>query len=202
MATRNANIKRSNFKAFEVGEDVKVERGRNKGQSGTVVSFNEETGQVEIELANGNTIVAANGTVNWDRNPFHYDPEQFEVGDSDDEEDDSIAVDALVAEDEETDEEEEEAPAPKAVVPKKVQKPCQCHCGDMASKGRMFLPGHDQIHKGNLITAMQDGSEEAETELRNRKWRTDNEIIQLKSKARNGAQSARTLASMLPDLDD
>lgn len=179
----------NNFKRFEEGQAVLIERGRNKGTRGVVVQFDEETGRVGIEKENGTVAWAANGTVNWDRGQA-YDPSAFEV--------EAPAVEPAFSEyarDPEVIEEQEgtleitdteEGILVEAKVPakstKKEPKPCQCHCGELANPGRMFLPGHDQRHKGNLIRAMQGGSEQAEAELRLRKWRTENEILQLKTK--------------------
>lgn len=172
-----------NFKQFEVGQDVRIFKGKNKGIEGTCAGFNEETGAVEIEKADGNTVVAANGVVDWIKNEF-YDASEFDVDMSDVDEEPVEPAFSEYARDPELIEAEAE-PEVKPITPKKESKPCQCGCGLFASKGKMFRPGHDQRHKGNLIRAMQEGSVEAEQELIKRRWRTENEILDLKSNRKN-----------------
>jgi hypothetical protein len=47
---------------------------------------------------------------------------------------------------------------------------CGCGCGQPVAKGRQFVQGHDQRHKGNLKRAAKRGDVEAWHELHNRKW--------------------------------
>lgn len=161
------------MKLFEAGEQVNIVRGNFKGTSAWVKSMDEETGRltlhnglgVEFDMAQGNVSRTTPEKANANFEP-DLDDANADISE------DGIRTEGQVI-----------VVKPKAKT-EKVQLPCECGCGALANYKRHFLPGHDQRHKGNLIEAMQNGSPEAEEELRKRGWRTNAEIIALKAKAR------------------
>lgn len=181
------------MKQYESGETVNVVRGRDKGKRGVVANMDETTGEVTIIDENTEReITVANGTL---------------VRVSLKKEAQEKAVAEIVAAKEPEEEDlvsDEEIRASGGTVryvgglrieggertPAANVKLCECGCGRVtnrlsATKFRQFRSGHDQTHKGNLIRAMQAGSEDAKTELLTRKWRNENDILQLMKKTRN-----------------
>lgn len=61
---------------------------------------------------------------------------------------------------------------------------CSCLCGSRVRyPGRMFLQGHDQRHKGNLLRAVGRLDQNAAYELVKRSWKSADEVAYLWSKA-------------------
>jgi hypothetical protein len=82
----------------------------------------------------------------------------------------------------------DEAKAAKKAA--KPLNPCGDGCGQQVA--RNFAPGHDQRHKGALRRAFDAGSAEAEAELLDRGWNTqeqlDNRRAEAKAKAERAAE--------------
>lgn len=59
---------------------------------------------------------------------------------------------------------------------------CQCGCGEEVAKGRIYLQGHDQRHKGMLIRAAISGNDEAMKTLIQKGWRERDYILERRTK--------------------
>lgn len=171
------------MKIYNKGEQVNVVRGALKGISGIVDEMDNETGEVTITNGDGIYVKVSNGCLARPSKPQDLMPilEKTE----DEPEPEVVAVEVR----EEVAPTQIAKPVAKKTGETKAQL-CACGCGELTNpdKVREFVMGHDQRHKGNLIRAMQAGSEEAEAEIRRRQWRTEAEIMALKKKARDAAE--------------